>query len=335
MRKSLLALMVMVGLISFTGCKSFKVNVNLDNSNGKTVYLSRYENETMQNLDSVVVENNTAVFKVRASKNLDALHIMMDGWRRPLAFFADNQDVTITGDYLKYNKINVEASESQAKLNRFMEKANTIEDEQQLFYYVADFVKENIDNPIGVYALNRYKWAFNEYDLEAIYNSVPENMQSGYKCQVAKYIDGMKRTRPGSDYIDFKQQSIYGYDFKFSEMVGEAKLIILDFWASWCPDCRKANPGLVALYKEYKDKGLEIVSVSLDTDGAAWKKAIADDSLSWKHHVSDLKGWDNSVAKLYSISFIPQSFVIDKNGKIIEKNLPQEKLEDLVRMFLQ
>ena len=335
MRKSLLAFMVMVGLISFTGCKSFKVNVNLDNSNGKTVYLSRYENETMKKLDSVVIENNTAVFKVKAGKNLDALHIMMNGWKRPLAFFADNQDVTITGDCQKYNKIKVEASESQAKLDSFMEKANSIEDEKELFYYVADFVKENIDNPIGVYALNRYKWAFDMYDLEAIYNSMPEKMQSGYKYQLANYIDGLKRTSPGSKAIDFEQHSVYGYDFRLSSLLGGPKLVILDFWASWCPDCRKANPGLVALYEEYKDKGLDIVSVSLDTDEAAWKQAIVDDSLSWKHHVSDLKGWNNSVAELYTISFIPQTFVISEKGAILEKNLPQEKLEDYVRMLLQ
>ena len=118
MKKLFVALMVLVGLISFTGCKSFKVNVNLENSNGKTVYLNRYENETMKTLDSVVVADNMAVFKVRASKNLDALHIMMDGWRRPLAFFADNQDVNITGDCQKYNTIKVEGSESHKAMGR-------------------------------------------------------------------------------------------------------------------------------------------------------------------------------------------------------------------------
>lgn len=335
MKKLFVTLMVLVGLISFTGCKSFKVNVNLENSNGKTVYLNRYENETMKTLDSVVVADNMAVFKVRASKNLDALHIMMDGWRRPLAFFADNQDVNITGDCQKYNTIKVEGSESQSKLNEFMHKSDLIEDEQELYYHVADFVKSNIDNPLGVYALNRYKWAFNISDLEAIYESIPENVQSGYKNQVKKYIDGLKMTSPGKKFIDFELPTLNGNLFKFSNIVNESKIIILDFWASWCPDCRKANPDLVALYEEFKDKGLDIVSVSLDTDASAWAKAIIDDSLSWKHHVSDLKGWDNAAAALYTISYIPQTFVIDGSGIIMEKNLPFEKMEDLISNVLK
>ena len=146
-------------------------------------------------------------------------------------------------------------------------------------------------------------------------------MKSGYKALVVEYMNGLKRTQVGMPYIDFTQKGVNGDDFTLSNLVGTSKIIILDFWASWCPDCRKENPGLVEVYNEFKDKGLDIVSVSLDNNADAWKKGIADDNLSWKNHVSDLKGWNNNAAALYTIAYIPQNLIIDKNGIIIKKNV--------------
>lgn len=335
MKKLLIALLVVTGLVSCNGGKSFKINVNLENSNGKTVYLERYDNDKMVTLDSVVAKNNVAVFKVKASDNLDALHIMMQGWRRPLAFFADNQDVTITGDYQKYNGINVSASETQDKLNQLLANSDNMEDEET-YYSVLDFVKQNIDNPVGPYVLYRYKWAFSLDYLERLYEAMPANMISGYKILVLKYIKGLQITSQGSSYIDFKLKDVDGNDFVFSDIFkSKTKIVILDFWASWCPDCRKDNVGLVAVYNEFKDKGLDVVSVSLDTDADAWKKAIKDDNLAWNHHVSDLKGWSNSVAELYTIAYIPQNFIIDRNGVIVEKNLTNEKLRECISSLLK
>ena len=117
MKKLFFALFVMLMMAS---CNTFKINVNLENTDGKTVYLERFTGTEMNILDSVVATNNEAVFKVQKSDNTDAYSIMINGWRRPLNFFADNKNVTITGDYQKYNGINVSASESQEKLNKIM-----------------------------------------------------------------------------------------------------------------------------------------------------------------------------------------------------------------------
>ena len=330
MKKSLIALLVMTVLTSCFSCKSFKINVNLDNSTGKTVCLNRLEDGSMKTIATAVAKNNKAVFKVKKSENNDALHIMIDGWRRPLTFFADNQDVTITGDYQNYNGINITGSESQDKLNKVNAEINQIENEQEIHDVALDFVKQNIDKPVGIYVLYRYKWAFELNELEKLFEAVPGNMQGGYNDMMIKYIDGLQRTSQGKPYLDFQQKDVNGNMFALSELIGNSKVVIIDFWASWCPDCRKANPELVEIYNKFKDKGLNIVSVSLDTDEAAWKKAIADDNLSWPYHVSDLKGWNNDVAQMYMIAFIPQNLIIDKNGVIQEKNLPFEKMEDLL-----
>ena len=326
MKKLFWVLLVVVTMVSCNS-NTFKINVNLENSNGKTVYLQRYDNGKMVKLDSVVAKNNIAVFKVQQSENNDAYCIMMKSWRRPLTFFADNQDVTISGDCQNYNGINVLASVSQEKLNHFTSDVNDIEDEQKMYYYVIDFVKQNIENPLGAYVAYRYKWLFDLDTLKNILKHMPEDMQSGYKAELEQYVENLKKSSPGNPYIDFTQDDVNGKPFTFSSVIGKSKVIILDFWASWCPDCRKANPELVEIYNQYKDKGLDIVSVSLDTDKERWIDAIKEDNLSWKNHVSDLKGWSNSVAGLYTVAFIPQTFVIDENGEIVGRNMPMEKLQ--------
>lgn len=104
------------------------------------------------------------------------------------------------------------------------------------------------------------------------------------------------------------------------------KIVLLDFWASWCGPCRMENPNVVAVYNYYKDKGFTIFSVSLDNSKENWQAAIKKDGLNWPAHVSDLKGWQSGGAALYSVKGIPATFLIDKNGKIVGKNLRGEAL---------
>ena len=105
-----------------------------------------------------------------------------------------------------------------------------------------------------------------------------------------------------------------GTTYKLSDLKG--KVVIISFWASWCSYCRKDNPNLVKLYNKYKDKGLDVYSVSLDTNKAAWEKAIKDDGLVWKNHVSDFKKWDSPAVSTFNVTGTPRKLLIDKNGII-------------------
>jgi thiol-disulfide isomerase/thioredoxin len=124
-----------------------------------------------------------------------------------------------------------------------------------------------------------------------------------------------------------------GKKIKLSSLRG--KVVLLDFWASWCGPCRRENPNVVAAYNKFKDKGFTIYSVSLDQDAGRWKGAIQQDGLLWPYHVSDLKGWQSEAARIYGVNSIPAQFLLDKTGKIVAKNLRGEELEQKLAEILK
>ncbi len=137
---------------------------------------------------------------------------------------------------------------------------------------------------------------------------------------------------PGNMAPDFTENDTSNHPITLSALRG--KYVLVDFWASWCHPCRMENPNLLKQYQLYKDKGFQVLSVSLDDKADRWKEAIDKDGLPWLH-VSDLHGWNNAACKLYGIRAVPSSFLVDPQGKIVATGLVGEKLnEKLKELFV-
>jgi thiol-disulfide isomerase/thioredoxin len=152
--------------------------------------------------------------------------------------------------------------------------------------------------------------------------------------QVRQFVNNLQRLQgvnEGAMAPEIKLATPAGPDLALSSLRG--KYVLIDFWASWCGPCRRENPNVVKTYAAYKDKGFEIFGVSLDQDRAAWLKAIETDKLVWKH-VSDLKYWSSAGAQAYQVNSIPQTFLLDKEGRIIAKGLRGAALDQyLAQLF--
>lgn len=147
---------------------------------------------------------------------------------------------------------------------------------------------------------------------------------SSYLRELRAKWNSIKGLMIGGVPPNITQTTPDGKTLSLRDMKG--KVVLLDFWASWCGPCRRENPNNVRMYKKYADKGFEIFGVSFDQDAGKWKQAIAADSLNWKH-VSDLKGWGNAAKEPYKVDGIPKTFLLDKEGRIIAKDLRGAQLE--------
>lgn len=197
---------------------------------------------------------------------------------------------------------------------------------------VKDF-SMNISNSLVPYFTTNFLLPENDYEFLKLIDEklYPVYSSSKYAISLHNRILNLKKTAIGEEAPDIVLSDPYGKTFSLSSLRG--KVVLVDFWASWCGPCRRENPNVVKLYNKYKSKGFEILGVSLDDNRDAWIKAINDDKLLW-FHVSDLMKWNSSVVQLYNIEAIPFTVLVDRDGKILAKNLRGEELEKKLREVL-
>ena len=216
--------------------------------------------------------------------------------------------------------------EEQQKAMAQIEKLN-----QRFGGVVADFTERNIKNELGFFLLTMYPEEIipNKERLRLIQMMPMEMRQREAIKEMEQQIGNASKTEEGAIIQDFTMPSIEGAPMNIMSEVKKNRITVLDFWASWCGPCRQETPLMVEIYKKYKDKGLGFVGISLDEDADAWKQATDQLGIVWPQ-MSDLKGWENAAAQIFSITSIPHTIVVDQKGKILRRGLRGEQLEQFI-----
>jgi thiol-disulfide isomerase/thioredoxin len=230
---------------------------------------------------------------------------------------------TVQKNYEKYfHELILNNPNSQAIVMTLFEISNPINQKEELLI-IKNIIENNFDNPLLLSEVNKKIQQGNQQNI--ISNQQQQQIQQQEKLKKL----GIEIGQPAPD-LNFKD--INNQDLKLSSLKG--KIVLLDFWASWCRPCRAENPHVVELYKKYKSKGFTVYSVSLDQKREQWINAISKDELIWPNHVSDLQGWRSAAGAIYGINSIPKTFLIDRNGNIAATNLRGANLEKKLKELL-
>jgi len=211
-----------------------------------------------------------------------------------------------------------------------------IEFQEEAKNFNVNYAKENPSALISVLIvgnlLNTKAIPVNEV-REIFENLTPEIKATEPGKKIQEQLDKMKSTEVGDVAPDFSAPTPNGNLLALSDVTGNSKLTLVDFWAAWCRPCREENPNIVAVYNKFHDKGFNVIGVSLDTQAEAWKGAIASDGLAW-NHISNLQRFNDPIARMYNINAIPAAFLLDENGVIVARDLRGPELEEKVAQML-
>jgi peroxiredoxin len=302
-----------------------------------------------------------------AVNNPELVIIVAKGRRAFFQFYLENSDIKVTGnidslydakvtgsktqdEYIAYQKASTPFNEKnsalreeyraaktandQAKMAEIEKKGESLYNEKNLF--IKEYVKSHPASFIVPDLIQGISYEMEAGDLDMIVNALDTNVAKvSTITDLKKRIEVMKSVEVGQKAPDFTLNDVNDKPVPLSSKIGKSKLLLIDFWASWCGPCRAENPDVVRVWKEFNKKGFDIFSVSLDRPGQKenWLKAIKDDQLTWTH-VSDLQYWACAAAKLYAVISIPANFLLDDKGVIIAKNLRGEDLAAKVKELL-
>lgn len=321
------------------------------------VYLSNFS-RTEPIMDTVDLKDGKFVFEGKVVTP-EYYAITFDGIKGRIVLFLDNSSIKIeaaaeeldkavvtggvTNDLVvALNKQHKEISDkfgldSLMKEYSLKETTQARKDSIIAIYDSSQVEQKKIDsiffatNPNSPYTLTQYVQNVEQYPLAemegklASFKALPQFAGNRYITELEEAITTLKGLEPGMKAPDFTLNDPAGKSISLSSIYAQNKVTMIDFWAGWCGPCRRFNPTLLGIYKQYNKAGFGILGVSLDKDAEQWTKAISEDKLPWAQ-VSDLKYWESAPAKMYFIKYIPQNIFVDQKGNIIKRKVSEEEL---------
>ncbi len=352
-------------LLVFVACssqkkESFTINGKIKGKTPALVYLKTYKDGKEVIIDSCEFINGSFTFT--GSVALPEMYQIQIGRRQAIAVFVENSEINIVANIDSLQNVQVNGSDihnkyisykgasavfntammkvyNQLKLANNEELATKLSKQLDSLYlaqtdFTKTYVKSNNKSVIAPYLINRVLvHSLNLAELEELTDTLSlEIKNSKYTKALLKRVDLLRNLQAGKPAPTFTQNDTAGNPISLSDFKG--KFVLIDFWASWCQPCRRANPTMVKVFNKYKNKNFTILGISMDSDKDAWLKAIANDKLAWTH-ISSLTGWNNPVGKTYGVNSIPHGILINPDGIIVKRNIHPDELDETLSELLK
>lgn len=325
---------VLVGalaVLAFSSCaeekKGYVIDGQVTDVKDGMMYLKKYVGKSFVDVDSTAIVDGKFKFEGVISEALAHGLTTRKESSRPMVFFLEN------------NAMNITMNESGKEMTIAGSEANDIylrnaKITRTKGYSLDSLLAAHPASPVAAYfVVKDFAYKLDLEGMKAVRAKLDASLAgSEYVNQIESMISRMEKVQVGSVAPDFTLPDVDGNPVSLSSFRG--KYVLVDFWAAWCPDCRKENPNIVAAWEKYKDKNFAVLGVSLDRKRDQWLAAIEKDNLTWTQ-VSDLKYWDSEAAVLYCIRWIPMSFLIDPEGKIVAIGLEGEELHNKLEELLK
>ena len=325
---------VLVGalaVLAFSSCaeekKGYVIDGQVTDVKDGMMYLKKYVGKSFVDVDSTAIVDGKFKFEGVISEALAHGLTTRKESSRPMVFFLEN------------NAMNITMNESGKEMTITGSEANDIylrnaKITRTKGYSLDSLLAAHPASPVAAYfVVKDFAYKLDLEGMKAVRAKLDASLAgSEYVNQIESMISRMEKVQVGSVAPDFTLPDVDGNPVSLSSFRG--KYVLVDFWAAWCPDCRKENPNIVAAWEKYKDKNFAVLGVSLDRKRDQWLAAIEKDNLTWTQ-VSDLKYWDSEAAVLYCIRWIPMSFLIDPEGKIVAIGLEGEELHNKLEELLK
>lgn len=374
MQKILISLSVILLLSFCDGNKknsSFQLKGTLSDSKAETLYLEKLGSAKQVIIDSVILDENGNFEFTNYTPKIGFYRIKTNDKNFAMLVLDSADKVTITGSvkdlgntfkvegspettiFIEYNNLSKSRDIKLDSLNRefqlLMETNKMDSKRMDSLSAIFETPYNSIINQSNILMVDKISKNTNMYSsimaIQALdpdkYSDLYKSLDAGLSKKFPKdknvimfheVVERMLSTNIGQFAPEISLPSPDGKEIALSSLKG--KLVLIDFWASWCGPCRKEMPNVVKIYSKFKNKGFEIYGVSLDQDKEKWMDAITKDGINWPQ-VSDLKYWDNVAARIYNVQGIPYTVLIDKDGKIIAKNLRGQELEKKIAEVLK